>query len=97
MFKSLITVSALTLLLASCSSHPVLPQKSDIKVSRDTPSEKCKNLGAIEGRSIKINAKPEDALEDLKAEAVQKGADYVKIETIGAQSSVVRGVAYFCN
>ncbi len=97
MFKSVFAISALALFLASCSSHPVLPQKTDIKVSREKPSDKCKNLGPIEGRSIKINAKPEDALDDLKAEAIQKGADYVKIETIGAQSSVVRGTAYFCN
>lgn len=93
---SLVTVVA-ALFLTACSSHPVLPEKSDIKVSRDTPSEKCKNLGAIEGRSTKMTAKPEDALEDLKTEAIKKGADYVKIETMGAQSSVIRGTAYFCN
>ena len=85
------------LFLTACSSHPVLPEKSDIKVSRDTPSEKCKNLGAIEGRSTKMAAKPEDALDDLKSEAIKKGADYVKIETMGAQSSVIRGTAYFCH
>lgn len=97
MLRSFFILSTLALFFTACSSHPVLPEKSDIKVSRDMPSEKCKDLGPIEGRSIKINAKPEEALVDLKNEAIKKGADYVKIETIGAQSSVIRGTAYFCN
>lgn len=97
MLKSTLAVMALALFFSACSSHPVLPEKSDIKVSRDNPSDKCKNLGAIEGRSRKVNAKPEDALEDLKEEAIRKGADYVRIETMGAQSATVRGTAFFCN
>ena len=96
MIKCLIILNLVVGFLTACSSHPVLPEKSDIKVSRDNPSDKCKNLGPIEGRSTKINAKPEDALDDLKAEAVRKGADYVKIEMMGAQSSGIRGTAYFC-
>lgn len=97
MLKGLLSAIVLGLILSSCSSHPVIPEKSDIKVSRDNPSDNCKNLGAIEGRSNKVNAKPEDALEDLKSEAIRKGADYVRIETMGAQSSTIRGTAYFCN
>lgn len=83
--------------VTACSSHPVLPEKSDIKVSRENPKDSCKSLGFIEGRSIKINAKPEDAIDDLKAEAIKKGANYIKMETMGAMGSAVRGEAYFCN
>jgi PBP1b-binding outer membrane lipoprotein LpoB len=97
MLKSILAVLLLAVIFSGCSSHPVLPEKSDIKVSRDNPSDKCKNLGAIEGRSRKVNAKPEDALEDLKEEAIRKGADYVRIETMGAQSATIRGTAFFCN
>lgn len=97
MLKRVICISILTFVFAGCSSHPVLPEKSDIKVTRDNPPDKCKNLGPIEGRSNKINAKPEDALEDLKGEAIRKGADFVRIETMGAQSSTIRGTAFFCN
>lgn len=97
MLKSILAVLVLAVVFSGCSSHPVLPEKSDIKVSRDNPSDKCKNLGAIEGRSRKVNAKPEDALEDLKEEAIRKGADYVRIETMGAQSATIRGTAFFCN
>ncbi len=97
MFKSISKLFFISLFIFACSSHPVLPKKSDIKVTRENPSDKCKNLGPIEGRSLKVAARPEDALEDLKSEAIKKGADYVKIETMGAQSSVIRGTAYFCN
>jgi hypothetical protein len=97
MNQKAITLCVLFMVLTACSSHPVLPEKSDIKVSRDIPSNKCKNLGPIEGRSIKVKSTPEEALEDLKSEAIKKGADYVKIESQGAQSAVIRGTAYFCN
>ena len=96
MFKNKVLLLVAGLTLAACSSHPVLPQANDVKVSRENPSEKCKNLGFIEGRSDKINAKREEALEDLKSEAVRKGANYVRIETMGAHSSV-RGTAFFCD
>lgn len=97
MLKSIFLLVTVSAVFSACSSHPVLPEKDDIKVSRDNPSDKCKNLGSIEGRSTKMNAKPEDALEDLKSEAIRKGADYVRIETMGAQSSTIRGTAFFCN
>lgn len=92
-----ILISSLALVLFSCSSSPVLPQKSDIKVSRDEPSKDCKSLGAIEGRTTNVKGTPEDALEDLKSEAIKKGANYVKIETMGAQATAIRGQAYYCN
>lgn len=97
MLKGILSLLVIGFIFSACSSHPVLPDKNDIKVTRDNPSDKCKNLGPIEGRSTKLNAKPEDALEDLKSEAVRKGADYVRIETMGAQSSTIRGTAFFCN
>jgi hypothetical protein len=85
------------LFIAACSSHPVLPTSSDIKVSRDEPSSNCKSLGAIEGRSTKIKPTPEEVLEDLKEDAVRKGANFVKIETMGAHGGAIRGQGYFCN
>lgn len=94
--KTKIVLALLTFIFVACSSRPVLPEKSDVKVSRETPSEKCKNLGSVEGRSSKINAKYEETLEDLKADAVRKGADYVRIETMGTHSSI-RGTAFICN
>lgn len=92
-----ILVSSLAVVLFSCSSHPVLPQKSDIKVSREEAGKDCKSLGVIEGRTTSVKGTPEEALEDLKSEAIKKGANYVKIETMGAQGTAIRGQAYYCN
>lgn len=99
-YKSvLLTILTLTLasLWTSCSSHPVLPKTSDIKVSRNEADKDCKHLGAIEGRSYKMKATEEELLEDLKKEAISKGANFVKVETLGAQGGSIRGQAYFCN
>lgn len=90
---SLIIIS---LFIFSCSSHPVLPKADDIKVSREEPGKDCLSLGSIEGRATSMAANAEAALEDLKQEAIKKGANYVKIETIGAQSTAIRGEAFFC-
>lgn len=86
----------LILFLVACSSHPVIPETSDIKVSREEASKNCESLGAIEGRSTKITDSTDAVLEDLKQEAVKKGANFVKIETIGAQGTAIKGQAYFC-
>ncbi|GIL16404.1 MAG: hypothetical protein BroJett040_01550 [Oligoflexia bacterium] len=82
--------------LTACSSHPVLPTKKDITVSREMPKGKCQDLGMIEGRTKSVNGTTEDALEDMKADAIRKGANYVKMETMGALGTSVRGQAYFC-
>ena len=86
----------MSFVLFSCSSHPVIPKTSDIKVTRDEPDKSCENLGSIVGRSNKINDTTENVLEDLKQEAVRKGANFVKIETMGAQGTAIKGQAYFC-
>ena len=78
------------------ASYPVLAKTTDVKVTRDEPSKGCENLGSIEGRSNKINDTIEAVLQDLKEEAIKKGANFVKVETMGAQGSAIKGVAYFC-
>jgi hypothetical protein len=87
----------LVLLLTGCSSTmPVLPKTSDIKVSRELPSGDCAPLGSVVGSSSGIKADKEAMLEDLKEEAIKKGANYVMVETLGAQGSAIKGQAYNC-
>lgn len=86
-----------TIYVTACTSNPVLPEKSDVIVSRNEASTACKLIGPIEGRSTQVNAATADALDDLKSEAIKKGANYVKVETMGALSSAIRGTAYLCN
>ncbi|MGZ3725952.1 MAG: DUF4156 domain-containing protein [Pseudobdellovibrio sp.] len=89
-------IFSFSFILFSCASHPVIPKASDIKVTREEPGKNCEDLGSITGRSSKINDTTENVLEDLKQEAVSKGANFVKIETMGAQGTAIRGEAYFC-
>lgn len=86
-----------SLLVSACTSHPVIPDKNDVIVSRNEASVGCKSLGPVEGRSNRVNATTAEALDDLKSEAVKKGSNFVKIETMGALASSIRGIAFICN
>lgn len=80
----------------SCTSHPVIPQAKDIVVSREPAKSQCQSLGAVEGRSISVSSSIEESLVDMKQEAIRKGANYVKMETMGAYGKAVRGEAFYC-
>jgi hypothetical protein len=87
----------LLLILTACASGmPVLPTTSDVKLSRETPGDNCENLGPVEGRTISVASDQSALVEDIKQEAIRKGANYIKIETMGAQNSAMRGIAYYC-
>ncbi|MFN8791446.1 MAG: hypothetical protein ACK5Y2_08335 [Bdellovibrionales bacterium] len=83
------------LALVSCASKPVL-EKDDVKLTRDEPSSRCQLIGPLEGRVLTATGTQEQALENLKEEAVKRGANFVKIESLGAQGTSVRGQAYNC-
>lgn len=84
-------------IMGCASKTPVLMKASDVTVLREEPNEKkCQNLGSIEGRTNAIHSTQEALIEDLKTEAIRKGANFVKVETMGAQASAIRGTAYFC-
>ncbi|HPI41106.1 MAG TPA: DUF4156 domain-containing protein [Pseudobdellovibrionaceae bacterium] len=93
--KSL-SVILLGLVLSACTTHPVIPTVGDIKISREKPDSDCEDLGFIEGRVSDSKGTTEQAVENLKEEAIKKGANYVKMETIGALGTSVRGQAYYC-
>lgn len=93
-FARILFAAAITAMMG-CASKPLL-EKDDVKVTRDEPSKSCHHLGAIEGRTISTKGTREQALENLKEEAMKKGANFVKMETVGAQGTVVRGQAYHC-
>lgn len=85
----------LVLVFSGCASKPLI-DKDDIKLTRDEPSASCQSLGLIEVRSISIKPDEKKLMEELKVEARKKGADYVKVEALGAQGGAIRGQAYSC-
>lgn len=85
----------LVLFLGACASKPLI-EKSDIKLTRDEPAKTCRSLGSIEVRSISVKANEKKLMEDLKVDAQKKGANFVKVETMGAQGTSIRGEAFSC-
>lgn len=92
-FQSLVFV----LVLVACSSAPpVKPNSENVKVSRDEAGSDCKEIGPVEGRNSSTKGNFDRALEDLKADAAGKGANFVQIQQSGAMGTSVKGIAYLC-
>jgi hypothetical protein len=86
----------LAFFLAGCASRSVLPDSKEVKVSREAPDKSCKDLGGITGTTSSAKGTREQALEDLKTEAANKGANYVMVKEYSSYGTSVTGVAYEC-
>ncbi len=82
--------------MVSCSSHPIRPEASNVKVSREEPGSKCESLGRVTGTVLSQKPNVDLAIADLKKEAALKGANYVKIESASGYETAIAGIAYFC-
>ena len=91
-----LTIALATGFLAACGSHPIKPASQNVKISRDEAGEKCREIGAVEGRTTSVKGTFEQALEDLKLDASRQGANFVRIEKTSGTGTAVRGTAYFC-
>lgn len=91
-----IAFSLVTLFTMSCQNSPkVRLEDKDIELSRVEPDlKRCDHLGAIEGRTAKVSGTQDDAFQDLKNAAKDRGANYLKVEQSSATS--VRAQAYLC-
>ncbi|MBK9295039.1 MAG: DUF4156 domain-containing protein [Oligoflexia bacterium] len=79
-----------------CASQPLTPEASSVKASRTKPSSDCEFISKVTGTSSSVKAKPEDALEDLKQDAADKGANYVHVQQYSSYGTSVTGLAYKC-
>ena len=93
---TILLAAAFLLTLSRCASRPIVPDTSDVKVSRENPKSECKDLGRVTGTTSKINARPEDALADMKDEAAKKGANYVQVGEYSSTGGSVVGFAFSC-
>lgn len=94
--KSLTMLFALGFSLAACSTMSNLPEEDNVKVTREDAPKDCEFLGKIEGRSMSKIPKQEEALNDLKIEAANKGANYLVVKQYSATGNAVTGLAYKC-
>ncbi len=88
---------AVTFFVLSCSSKPVVPSGENVKVSREVADKDCIDLGPVRGTYLGTKPNMEKAIENMKQEAANKGANYVKIETASDYGTAVRGTAYDCD
>jgi len=93
--KSVVLVFGL-LLLGACSSRSIKPDPNGVKISREEPSEKCQEIGTISGTTVFANGSQDQALDDLKREAANKGANYVLVKQFSSYGTTVTGVAFEC-
>jgi len=85
-----------SVMVAGCSSHPVIMDVKDVKVSRENPADSCQDLGPVAGKLIGTKPNLDLAVNDMKKEAAAKGSNFVKIESASVYGTAVRGQAYFC-
>lgn len=85
----------LVLFLTSCASKPLV-DVDEIKLTRDEPKASCQSLGVIDVKSISNKPDEKKMMEEMRIEARKKGANFVKIEGMGALGTSLRGQAYSC-
>ncbi len=90
---SIILIAGLT----GCASRSIMPDSKEVTVSRNAPNDSnCHEMGNITGTSTSVNGTREQALEDLKREAANKGANYVVVKQYSDLGTAVTGLAYGC-
>jgi hypothetical protein len=94
MNKLLVFFAAVTLF--GCSSRSIKPDIDQVKVSRNEPSAKCRDIGVIEGTTLTAQGTQDEAINDLKHEAANKGANYIWVKQFSSYGTAVTGRAYEC-
>ena len=82
--------------IAGCRSRSLVADSKDVKASRDAADSECRELGTITGTTLSPKGTQEQALEDLKTEAANKGANYVQVKEYSSMGTSVTGLAYDC-
>lgn len=82
--------------ISACASRSVTPEAKEVKVDRAAPGKDCRELGTISGTTSSAKGTREQALEDLKQEAANKGANYVMVREYSSYGTTVTGTAYEC-
>lgn len=82
--------------LVGCASKEILPDKVEVKVTRNEPAKDCNMIGPVTGSTTKIGESAEVAMVNIKKDAARKGANFVHYESSSADGSGLKGVAYYC-
>jgi|FLYM01.1.fsa_nt_gi hypothetical protein len=89
-------VFALIFLLIGCGSRPIIPDKSNLVVTRETPAPECENMGNIIGRTMTVTGSKDSAVDDLKEQAANKGATHLQVHQFSDMGTAVTGTIFKC-
>jgi uncharacterized protein YbjQ (UPF0145 family) len=92
----IIAVTLAVLALSGCRSRSLLADAKDVQASREAAGKDCREIGTITGTTISAKGSQEEALEDMKKEAANKGANYVQVKEYSSMGTSVKGIAYEC-
>lgn len=87
--KKLIVSFTIGLALTGCHSVEKFPEAKDVKTGANVPSNDCREIGSIRGRTNSKTPDIEAALKDLKLEAANKGANYVQVKEKSAYGTEI--------
>ena len=92
------TLAVLCVLTLSACAHRrnIMPNTKDIEVRRELPAAACREIGEVTGRTASAQGSRDEALEDLKRDAADRGANYVMLREWSAYGTGVTGSAYVC-
>lgn len=88
----LVVIAALT----GCASKEVMPDKVEVKVTRDEAGKNCTLIGPVSGSVVKIGESADVAMVNLKKDAARRGANFVHYEAASADGSGLKGMGYYC-
>lgn len=80
------------LLLGQCQSAPY----EHVQVGEVFPPGHCQEVGQVIGNATTRDGAYEQSMQDLRFNAAQREADYVRIVAVSAYGTAARGIAYRC-
>lgn len=95
-FRYAFARSLIFLLVAGCASRSIKPAPDQVQISRELPGSKCKEIGVITGTTKTAQGTQDEAVDDLKKEAADKGANYVMVKQFSSYGTMVTGRAFEC-
>ncbi len=80
------------LALGGCQSSPY----SHVQVGPSYPPEACQEVGQVIGNAISREQSRDQAIDDMRYNAAQLDANYVRLVAVTAHGRAARGIAYRC-
>jgi hypothetical protein len=96
MMKSALYALFLAVATTACASRSLAPDSEEVKMSRESPADDCKEIGRVTGTSKSRKASHDELLVDMRQEAAKKNANFVKVEEYSSFGTSVTGTAFMC-